>query len=122
MNLVLSRLDEQQRRWYVAHEANKIGHGGIKLLSQMTGMHVNTIRRGLCYLKNNLADRPFDRVRLKGGGRPLTEKKTPEVINTLKTAVENETSGDPFVTKNGYVVVYVNFNPTCKNKDIKLVM
>jgi len=76
MNLVLRSNDEQQRRWYVAHEANKIGHGGIKLLSQITGMHVNTIRRGQRELKNGLADRPFDRVRLKGGGRPLTEKKT----------------------------------------------
>lgn len=25
MNLLLSRLDEQQRRWYVAVEANRIG-------------------------------------------------------------------------------------------------
>jgi len=28
MNLFVSRLDEQQRRWYVALEANRIGRGG----------------------------------------------------------------------------------------------
>lgn len=28
INLLLSRLDEQQRRWYVALEADQIGHGG----------------------------------------------------------------------------------------------
>ncbi len=28
MNLLLSRLDEQQRRWYAAVESHKVGHGG----------------------------------------------------------------------------------------------
>jgi len=46
MNVFLSRLDEQQRRWYVALEAEKLGHGGIKKMSQITGMEVGTIRRG----------------------------------------------------------------------------
>lgn len=44
LNQFLARLDEQQQRWYVALEAKKIGHGGMKHLSQITGMHVNTIR------------------------------------------------------------------------------
>ncbi len=38
MNIFLSRLDEQQRRWYVGLESKKIGHGGDSLLSQITGM------------------------------------------------------------------------------------
>ena len=37
MNLFLSRLDEQQRRWYVGMEAKKLGHGGTKKMAQMTG-------------------------------------------------------------------------------------
>jgi hypothetical protein len=28
INLLLSRLDEQQRRWFVALESNRIGQGG----------------------------------------------------------------------------------------------
>ena len=77
MNLLLSRLDEQQRRWYVALEAKKLGHGGATQMSQITGMHVDTIRRGVRELDNELADRPIDRVRLPGGGRHKVEKKTP---------------------------------------------
>ena len=77
MNLLLSRLDEQQRRWYVALEAKKLGHGGATLMSQITGMHVATIRRGREELANELGSRPVDRVRLPGGGRPLVEKKNP---------------------------------------------
>ena len=75
MNLLLSRLDEQQRRWYVALEAKKLGHGGATLMSQITGMHVDTIRRGRRELDATLQERPVDRVRLPGGGRPPVEKK-----------------------------------------------
>jgi hypothetical protein len=75
MNLFLSRLDEQQRRWYVALEAKKLGHGGATQMAQITGIHVETIRRGQKELDSELADRPADRVRLPGGGRPPVEKK-----------------------------------------------
>jgi hypothetical protein len=75
MNLLLSRLDEQQRRWYVAVEVNRIGHGGIRLLAQITGMDGKTIRRGQRELAEGLTSRPTDRVRLPGGGRPPSGKK-----------------------------------------------
>ena len=77
MNVFLSRLNEQQRRWYVALEAKKIGHGGDSLLAQITGMDVETIRRGRRELDADLANRPLDRVRQVGGGRPALEKKSP---------------------------------------------
>lgn len=76
MNLFLSRLDEQQRRWYVALEAEKIGHGGATRLAQITGLNVKTVRRGREELDNELTDRPMDRVRLPGGGRHPVEKKS----------------------------------------------
>ena len=77
MNLFLSRLDEQQRRWYVALEAQQLGHGGMRQMSQITGMHIGTIRRGIRELDRGLADRPIDRTRLPGGGRQRVEKKIP---------------------------------------------
>src|SRR5712692_5428481 len=76
MNLFLSRLDEQQRRWYVALEANRIGRGGDRLLSQITGLDEKTIRRGREELATSLADCPDERVRRPGGGRPTVENKT----------------------------------------------
>lgn len=76
MNLFLSRLDEQQRRWYVALEAERLGHGGERQLAEITGMDEKTIRRGRAELAAGLADRPSQRVRLPGGGRPPVEKKT----------------------------------------------
>lgn len=75
MNLFMSRLDEQQRRWYAALEAQKVGHGGTTLIARITGLSVETIRRGRYELDNDLADRPVDRVRQVGGGRQAVEKK-----------------------------------------------
>ena len=76
MNVFLSRLDEQQRRWYVALESNKVGHGGDTQLAQITGLDVETIRRGRREIDDDLQSRPADRIRAKGGGRPSVEKKT----------------------------------------------
>jgi len=77
MNVFLTRLDEQQRRWYVALESKRNGHGGDTLLSQITGMDVETIRRGRQELDEELASRPQERIRKAGGGQPAVEKKTP---------------------------------------------
>ena len=75
MNLLLSRLDEQQRRWYVALESKRIGHGGDRLLSLITGMNVRTIRRGRRELNRSFQDVPEGRTRRPGAGRPTLEKK-----------------------------------------------
>jgi len=75
MNLLLSRLDEAQRRWYVALESNRLGHGADRLLSQITGLDEKTIRRGREELAASLAACPPDRQRQPGGGRPPVEKK-----------------------------------------------
>src|ERR671933_543916 len=74
MNLFLSRLDEAQRRWYVAREAERLGPRGERLLAQITGLDEKTIRRGRAELATGLAEQPPDRVRRPGGGRPAVEK------------------------------------------------
>lgn len=99
INLFLSRLDEQQRRWYVALEAKKIGHGGAKLMPQITGMSLPTIRRGRQELENGLIGRPIESVRSPGAGRPLIEKKSPEVEKALESLVEDSVAGDPMTDR-----------------------
>ncbi len=78
MNLLLSRLDEQQRRWYAAVESNKLGYGGDVQMARITGLNVETIRRGRRELAAELAQRPMERVRVEGGGRPAVEKNSPK--------------------------------------------
>jgi hypothetical protein len=75
LNVLLSRLDEQQRRWVAGREAGRRGHGGLKQVAEITGLHPETIGCGRDELDDELRERPTDRVRLPGGGRPRVEKK-----------------------------------------------
>jgi hypothetical protein len=75
MNLLCSRLDEQQRRWFAALEAQKLGHGGDTVVAGITGLHVDTIRRGREELETDLTGRPTERVRTPGAGRPAAKKR-----------------------------------------------
>lgn len=74
--LLYGRLEENQRRWFVALESKRIGYGGDRLLSQITGMDEKTIRRGREEMEASLVDNPAERIRRTGGGRPAVEKKT----------------------------------------------
>lgn len=74
LNLLMSRLNEQQRRWMAALEAKRLGHGGTQRLSDITGLDINTIRRGRRELDEGLANRPAERIRVSGGGRKRVEK------------------------------------------------
>jgi hypothetical protein len=76
MNLLLSRLDENHRRWYVALESLKLGHGGDRHLARITGLNVETIRRGRRELARSLEGFPVGRIRRRGAGRPPLKKKT----------------------------------------------
>lgn len=79
MNLLLSRLDEQQRRWFVAFESNLHPEVTDLQLCQITGVDPRTIRRGREELAHKLEGRPISAVRLPGGGRPFVEKKARDI-------------------------------------------
>jgi len=76
INLLLSRLNEPQRRWYVGTLSQQPGQPTDVELSQITGLDEKTIRRGREELATDLEDLPVDRQRQEGGGRPTAEKKT----------------------------------------------
>jgi hypothetical protein len=76
LNVLRSRLDEQQRRWYAAIAANRLGHGGEQLVAPITGLDPHTIRRGRQELAVSRTERPMDRVRVPGAGRPRAETKS----------------------------------------------
>ena len=95
LNLVLSRLDEQQRRWVAALEAQRLGYGGFHAVAAITGLHPETIRRGRDELAADLRDRPTGRVRRPGGGRPAAPQKDPTLVPDLLAVIEPETAGDP---------------------------
>ncbi|MBW2240034.1 MAG: hypothetical protein JRF39_13620 [Deltaproteobacteria bacterium] len=73
--LFCSMLDERQRRLYAGLESLKLGHGGDTYIASLLGMDPHTVARGRQELISG--DLSPKRVRAKGGGRILQEKKRP---------------------------------------------
>ena len=90
VNLLLSRLNEPQRRWYVGVLSQQPDSPRDGQLSAMTGLDEKTIRRGRRALEAGLNDVP-------PGWRwsPATRKKDPQLEATLLKLVAPHTAGDP---------------------------
>jgi hypothetical protein len=99
INLLMSRLNEPQRRWFAALEAMRLGHGGKRLLEQITGLSHTTILRGCRELQSGLAHCPIDHLRAPGGGRPAAEVRDPQLEAILEDLLASETAGDPMARR-----------------------
>ena len=91
---VLYSLNEKQKRLLVAAEAISIGYGGIKILSEITGMSAPTIRRGIKELKEG-KKKSTEKVRNSGGGRKKISDEFPDIIKIIEEIVEPDVRGDP---------------------------
>ncbi len=47
MILFIDNLDEKNKRYYAAVEAEKLGHGGIVYIAQLFGITEKTVRKGI---------------------------------------------------------------------------
>ena len=74
--LFFSTLNEHQRRLYAGMESVRLGHGGDRWIAQLTGLDVHTVSRGRRELLAQ--DLALERIRGRGAGRPLVEKKRPK--------------------------------------------
>jgi hypothetical protein len=68
-------------------EAARLGHGGIKQIAEITGLHPETIRRATN--RDELRGRPTEQVRLPGGGRPRRKRST---LMRARRCVDPETA------------------------------
>ena len=76
MRLHFDQLGEKNKRHYAAIEADKLGHGGRRYISQLLGLHQRSIRKGIEELRNPvlLAQIPAGKHRRVGGGRKKRKK------------------------------------------------
>jgi len=86
-------LDERGQRLFAAAEVRAAGHGGLKVVSRITGLARSTINRG----EDDLDGEPLEpgRVRRKGGGRKSVAAKDPGFVPALRKIVDPATRGDP---------------------------
>ena len=92
-SVLRAHLDERQRRLFLGAEAQEFGRGGIKVVAAATGVHPDTIARGVRELTGEAE--PAVRVRAPGGGRKSLAASDPGLLLQLKAFVEPETRGDP---------------------------
>lgn len=88
-------LSEKDRRRYAGIEAVKLGHGGIRYISQVLGCDYKTIKSGMLELSDAQMELSAPHIRQPGGGR----KSALDTIDGLDTAflqvVSPHTAGSP---------------------------
>jgi hypothetical protein len=92
---VLETLNEAQARWYVAREALARGRGGLKAMSELSGMSRPTILKGIRELQARTRLQTRGRVRAVGGGRKRVEDADPGFVRALERIMAENTAGDP---------------------------
>lgn len=87
-------LNEQSRRRFAAVEAQALGHGGVSLMSRITGLARSTIYHGLSNIRHRVSAAP-GRSRKAGGGRKTKVSQDGTLLADLKSFVDPVTRGDP---------------------------
>jgi hypothetical protein len=98
INLMMSQLTHAQRRLYAAIESKRMGKGGCRLVSEITGLCPATLQRGRAELAALLRGTPLEGAQGRPG-RPSIEEKYPGIKSILEQLVAGETAGDPMTRK-----------------------
>lgn len=92
-------LNESEKRKYLASEAYALGRGGIKIVSEISGVHRNSITAGLKEINDpNFSSnikKQEGRIRAEGAGRKSIIEKYPDILDVLEKLVDPETYGNP---------------------------
>ena len=91
---MLPLLDERQKRIFLASEAMSYGLGGITKVSEISGISMNTIRKGIAEIEGN-TDLRRNRVRAEGGGRKTLTERHPHIKEHILKIIDPKTYGDP---------------------------
>jgi Rhodopirellula transposase DDE domain len=86
--------NELQRRVYAGAEAKALGYGGISLLSKITRIDRETIKKGIKEIEK-LDTNDIKKIRKSGGGRKKSEELYSDIKDVLEELLSNETCGDP---------------------------
>ena len=89
-------LNERLRRQLAAAEAMAIGHGGIALVAEATGVSRRAITAGCKEIKGHSnEDITNQGIRKKGAGRKKAVDSQPQLMSELEKLIDPYTRGDP---------------------------
>lgn len=89
-----AQMNERSLRLWAGAEANCLGRGGVRGVAAVTGLAINTVRRGIAEISGQL-NADSERVRRMGGGRKQIKDQHPEILPVLESLVAPLTRGDP---------------------------
>jgi transposase len=91
---IFMTLDESRKRWFAAQKASELGYGGIKKISDITGLSGTAITKGMKELGSG---KPLNtgNVRKTGGGRNSMRKADRDAVREIDRILEETTAGDP---------------------------
>jgi transposase len=92
---ILPRLDERMRRMFLASCAKYLGRGGLKRVCEISGASPHTVIKGQREIEAGRDEVAPSKQRLAGGGRKKTIEKTPELLEWVKSVVDEATYGTP---------------------------
>lgn len=88
-------MDERMRRVWAGAEAIALGHGGIAVVAEATGMARNTVVAGIREQRQGSAGSFEPSIGRRGGGRKRLTEQAPALLTALESLVEPVTRGDP---------------------------
>jgi transposase len=86
--------NESQKRWTAAYKAIELGYGGVKKVSEITGLSRTTITKGITDLKKQ-STLENENIRQAGGGRKKILHTDRKIIASLEAMLNENTVGDP---------------------------
>ena len=102
VSIMMSSLNEKERRIFLGAYSDCLGHGGITDLSNLTGMSRSTITIGRNESREIKADPKArvtsvdgTRVRAAGAGRHTAREKYPKIEEELLKLLDGNTVGNP---------------------------
>ena len=95
MRAFYQRLSEKDRRCYAALEAQKLGHGGMRLVCALFGCCRATVRQGVAELETPSLLSPEGRIRSPGGGRKGVLHEQDHLAEVLDAILKDTIAGDP---------------------------
>ncbi|MGB1004841.1 MAG: ISAzo13 family transposase [Salibacteraceae bacterium] len=88
-------LDERSRRIWAATEALSLGHGGIAIVHQATGIARSTISIGKKELSQEESSLEKGRLRKIGAGRKPITFRYPEIAKEIEKIADHNSIGNP---------------------------
>lgn len=99
---MIPQLDEQQRRLFTGALVDAVGRGGLKLVSQITGMSQTTLAKGRNECDSLVCDPGIrkksgaaGRIRREGGGRKALTENYPEIDAAIEKLTDGHVVGNP---------------------------